>query len=325
MLVFLSHASKNKDIALRLVSLLEDCGDVNVFCSSDDGAIPIGKNFVNYIYGKIDESDVFVPLLTEDYFKSKFCMIELGAAISYIYQKKDMSAGEYIFPFCVDPITPDEALRNTPISQMQAADVFDKNQIYEFIKAITRPRSGSRARIDDFVHDMTSIIIENKALIDRTNNIFSCAFGAGVVKDWKDFFNCIAGSKQISTAFNLNPYNLKDPVKPDFVSTVLMYVDGVDLHRYFKVYPNACFRFTLNNFTNSLKRIFVELKYGDNNNILGRPAEIAIHEGVGDYSFSLDDYRYEALKKVTQICFVIHPGDVVEDEGSFIIENIRVQ
>lgn len=327
MLVFLSHASKNKNIALKLVSLLEDSGDdVNVFCSSDEGAIPIGKNFVDYIYKKIDESDVFLPLLTEEYYKSRFCMIELGAAISYIYQKDSNRAGAFICPFCVDPVTPNEALNNTPITQIEVADVFNKAQMHNFIKSITKPHSFLNAKIDDFIQEMTAIIIENKPLIDRTSNILSCSFGEGVVvKRWKDFTNCISGNNQISTVFNFNPYELNDPIKPEFVSTVLQYTDGLDLFRYLKVYPNASFKFSLNNFTNSLKRIRVELKYGDSKIVLGKPAVITINEGEGDYSFSLEDYKFEKLREISEICFVIQGEDVAEDEGSFIIDNVRVE
>lgn len=326
-LVFLSHASKNKNIALKLVSLLEDSGDdVNVFCSSDEGAIPIGKNFVDYIYKKIDESDVFLPLLTEDYYKSRFCMIELGTAISYIYQKDSNKAGAFICPFSVDPVTPNDALDNTPITHIEVADIFNKAQMRNFIKHITKPHSLLSAKIDDFIQEMTAIIIENKPLIDRTSNIRGYSYGEGVVvKRQEDFINCISGNNKISTVFNFNPYELDDPVKPNFVSTVLHYTDGLDLLRYFKVYPNAYFKFGFNNFTNSLKRIRIELKYGDNNTILGNPAVITINEGEGDYGFSLEDYKFEKLRGITQICFVVQGEDVVEDEGSFIIDNVRVE
>ena len=31
-----------------------------------------------------------------------------------------------------------------------------------------------------------------------------------------------------------------------------------------------------------------------------------------------------ALKKITEICFVVHPEDLVEDEGMFSVENVNI-
>lgn len=92
MRVFISHASKNKEIVLKFSRFLEDINsDIDVFCSSEKGSIKVGSNFVEAIFKELNECDVFIPIISKEYYDSKFCMIELGVAYSYFrgkYQKK---------------------------------------------------------------------------------------------------------------------------------------------------------------------------------------------------------------------------------------------
>lgn len=82
--VFISHAVKNKDIADKLVDLLETgvgISDSDIFCSSLEGlGIPGGTNFVEFIKKQIKDPKVVILLLSEDYFDSQFCLAELGAS-----------------------------------------------------------------------------------------------------------------------------------------------------------------------------------------------------------------------------------------------------
>jgi len=82
--VFISHAVKNKDIADKLVDLLETgvgISDSDVFCSSLEGmGIPSGANFVSFIKDQVKEPKVVILLLSKEYFKSHFCLAELGAS-----------------------------------------------------------------------------------------------------------------------------------------------------------------------------------------------------------------------------------------------------
>lgn len=82
--VFISHAVKNKDIADKLVDLLETgvgISDSDIFCSSLEGlGIPGGTNFIEFIRKQIKDPKVVILLLSEDYFESQFCLAELGAS-----------------------------------------------------------------------------------------------------------------------------------------------------------------------------------------------------------------------------------------------------
>ena len=82
MSVFLSHADPDKNIALSFVDLLKNgSGVTDVFCSSSKGAIRNGQFFVQEILTKLEAADCTISLLSPSYFKSHFCIAELGSAV----------------------------------------------------------------------------------------------------------------------------------------------------------------------------------------------------------------------------------------------------
>lgn len=82
--IFISHADANKQLADKLVDLLETgigVSDSDIFCSSLEGlGIPSGTNFVAFIREQIREPKIVILLLTAEYFNSSFCLCELGAS-----------------------------------------------------------------------------------------------------------------------------------------------------------------------------------------------------------------------------------------------------
>ena len=122
----------------------------------------------------------------------------------------------------------------------------------------------------------------------------------------------------------MNPYEKPGVRHPKFISMVLRYVDKLDLVRYLNMNAQAEFAFILTNFTNSLKRIFVEFKYSDNNRIL-ETFEFPVQYGENKLSIPLEKIRSNALCNISEICFVIHPDDVREEEGMFKISEIQIR
>lgn len=97
--VFVSHAAKNKELADKLVDLLETgigISSKDIFCSSLEGmGIPSGSNFIEFIKKQIAEPKIVIMILTQQYYKSEFCLCELGA--SWILSHK-------IIPLLVKPL-----------------------------------------------------------------------------------------------------------------------------------------------------------------------------------------------------------------------------
>lgn len=81
--VFISHAAKDKALVDAFFDLLQTGAGLtsnDTFCSSLEGmGIPAGKNFVEYIKGKVQNPDLVLLILSPNYLDSLFCQCELGA------------------------------------------------------------------------------------------------------------------------------------------------------------------------------------------------------------------------------------------------------
>ena len=50
MRIFISHATKNKEVVLKFAEFLESVSsEIEVFCSSENGSIKVGKDFIKTI------------------------------------------------------------------------------------------------------------------------------------------------------------------------------------------------------------------------------------------------------------------------------------
>ena len=87
--IFISHASKDKDIVEDLIDLLEEIGvePHQIFCSSFEGyGIPLGENFLETIKAQLTNDSLVLFVLTEHFYQSAVCMCEMGAA--WVLSKK---------------------------------------------------------------------------------------------------------------------------------------------------------------------------------------------------------------------------------------------
>lgn len=101
--IFVSHATADKELADKLVVLIETgigIPDSDVFCTSLEGlGIPSGANFVDFIKSQIQEPRGVLLLLTPHYYASEFCLCELGASWSMAHRA---------FPLLLPPLTYDD-------------------------------------------------------------------------------------------------------------------------------------------------------------------------------------------------------------------------
>ena len=101
-IIFISHSVADKPVIDDLFDLLQTGCDLrrkDIFCSSVQGAgIQTGEDFIEWIHGQLETSNLIILFLTENYYASRFCVAEMGAAWSL---KKD------IFPLIVPGIDRD--------------------------------------------------------------------------------------------------------------------------------------------------------------------------------------------------------------------------
>ena len=95
-LIFISHAANDKSVIEDFIDLLQTGCDIRqdeIFCSSVDGiGIETGAEFVDWIHDSLYRCNLAILFLTPNYFASRFCVAEMGAAWAL---KKD------VFPLVV--------------------------------------------------------------------------------------------------------------------------------------------------------------------------------------------------------------------------------
>jgi len=76
--VFVSYARSDMDYARRLSQFLRD-NNIEVL---DDQSVPVGDNFADTLRDEIGRAKSVVVLMSPDYFESRWCQVELAAAIA---------------------------------------------------------------------------------------------------------------------------------------------------------------------------------------------------------------------------------------------------
>ena len=81
--IFLSHSSKNQDLARLMVELLTGCIDIEggeIRCTSLPGyGLKGGVDSVNQLRNEVLSSDIFIAILSKSSISSTFVLFELGA------------------------------------------------------------------------------------------------------------------------------------------------------------------------------------------------------------------------------------------------------
>ncbi|XP_039161984.1 disease resistance protein RUN1-like [Eucalyptus grandis] len=77
--VFLSFKGSDtrKEFTDHLYNRLVNTGTVSIFVFKDDKSIPIGEDFSSQILGAISRSKISIPIISENYATSKWCLREL--------------------------------------------------------------------------------------------------------------------------------------------------------------------------------------------------------------------------------------------------------
>jgi hypothetical protein len=313
---------------LCFAALLESTDShIEVFCSSESGSIAPGENFINVIFDNLSVCDLFVPLLSLEYYQSKFCMIELGVAYAYLYNKYAEKGETYIVPVTVYPVEKGNALADTPMSNIQVSSLSDEKDIRNLLNVCAKYTGetyvGINRKIHSFTEQIKQLTTDDWDIFAQASDI-SCFDTEGVnYKKKNDIVWHAVTGRNILIKYNMDPYSLKIGKAPNFISTVLRYVDKIDLGRFLDLSDKVAFKFTLMNKEGALANCDVEFKYSDNNCILEKvPCQLV--PGENRICIPLRGMRSKALKQISEICFVIHPEDVNSMEGHFEIREIQI-
>ncbi|PEL74421.1 hypothetical protein CN603_15840 [Bacillus toyonensis] len=113
---FISHATADHKLVSEIVDFMEVALKVDrekIYCTSGEGTkkIRTGTNFINDIKDNVSGTKLVIFILTPNYFKSNFCLAELGAAWAF---------SSDVYPIVIPP-TPRNLLKSTPLSESTQA------------------------------------------------------------------------------------------------------------------------------------------------------------------------------------------------------------
>ncbi|WP_270364747.1 toll/interleukin-1 receptor domain-containing protein [Bacillus paranthracis] len=113
---FISHATADAKLVSELVDFMEIALNVDrnkIYCTSGTGTrkMRTGNNFIENIKENVKGTKVVIFIFTPNYFKSNFCLAELGAA---------WALSSDVYPIIIPP-TPRKLLKSTPLSESTQA------------------------------------------------------------------------------------------------------------------------------------------------------------------------------------------------------------
>lgn len=320
MKVFISHSSKDEEVAKSLTYFLKNlCFDTEVFCSSAEGVINQGDDFVQSIESGLKNSDVFIPLISKNYNQSKYCLIELG----YAYAKSVSRKKKYhILPFCIPPVTRSEALLGTPLAHLNTAVLNDKEDMQNFLRILIKNNLIPQASIMNC--DILSFINKVNNAVMKSENILGNAIILPIcsTQNNPDAIKHTQDDDKHTVNWNLFA-NGKD-IRPDFISLVFKFPGTFNFYAFLKTDSNIKFRCMINNYTDSLSNIDIEFKYHEQPQKL-KSHKIMLNPGINKVEIPIRDMNIEGLKQISEICFVCWDPYIKEVEGMFSIEQIQVK
>jgi len=156
--IFISHASKDKDLIDAFVDLLNTGIGINphdIFCTSlESMGIPAGENFVDFINKQLGQVELILTIITDNFLESQFCLTELGA--SWIMKK--------VYTIIVPPITFGDV--KTILGEIQFANIIDKSSLNELRDSLIKilnisspvPTARWEVKRDQFLEKFNEII-----------------------------------------------------------------------------------------------------------------------------------------------------------------------
>lgn len=320
MRIFISSSSKDNDYGMKLKDLLTNIvGDNNDLFSFNYRATR--EDIDQSVFDAIANADIIIPMLSENYFSSRLCLIELGMICSFKFKNK-----KKILPVYIYPTNPEDVLSNTPLAYYMSYDLTNPASVKALLDIVIPDITISDDEIKMFSHEIQEIVVVHNAIYSSAKDIQVYSYGTNlIVKNWSDYvtYHKSNDKNEIEVSYNLNPYDLKNPRKPEFISLVLKYYSSLDLYSFIRFNDNARVLFKIDNSNNAIDEMDVELK-GSLGRYIGKPASFKIKEGINDCEIKLLDFKSNQLKEIDEICFVLRPEHSIGNKGTFVIKDLRI-
>jgi chaperonin cofactor prefoldin len=165
--LFVSHSTKDIALVEHFIEFLESAMRVSadeIYCTSLNGTIPTGVNFVEHMKQHITSAELVLFLITENYFKSPFCIAEMGAA---------WGLNQNIYPVVVEPLKYD-VLGSTPLAGIQAIKLNSDSDITKMYQEFVDKGISSSMQLVRFNKKLPNFIEQlNDVIVKPENNYIS--------------------------------------------------------------------------------------------------------------------------------------------------------
>lgn len=324
--IFISHSTKNAWLLEGLMSLIREVDPgVDIFCSSEAVVIPSGANYKEVIYSRLSDADMFIAILSNEYWTSRYAILELGAAYQrYCFDHRSVS----IQPVLVPPLDKDMALANTPLVELQIEELADPKGISMLLREIAGPENAGavdslNVKIAEYAGYIRKSVLKMTSL---TQDVGCGAYydepaGNPVPKD-----RIVRAHETEPGRFLMEFHLSRLPAgqHPAFVSLALEYWDEIDFTEYLVFDKDAAFSFTLDDPEGALRSITVEFKFGETHKVYKAEKRV-LEQGINQIRIPLQPMNHKPLSEINQICFVVTPEDMNCTDGEFVVSDIEVQ
>ncbi len=167
--IFISHCSKDAEEVKALTKILAESNpDLNIFFSSDpEKGIAGGQGIMSQINSTLSECECFVPIITENYVRSLYCMYELSV-VAYLRQQKKID---------IIPIASNAQIYNRVSTVLQQFDIryidaSDKGASIILRQSLSWINADFLSELDGVLHRISALDKSDKPYIGMPESTY---------------------------------------------------------------------------------------------------------------------------------------------------------
>lgn len=320
MKVFLSHSSKDAWATTGLIDLIRHINpDITVFCSSEAVIIP-GDNYKETIFEQIKDSDVFLALISQNYWASKYSIIELGAA--YAQHSYDQVYAVRIQPIVLPPLELKMAMADTPLVEIEVTDIIDSASMRLLMNLFideTHNPTDLNIKIAEYVESIHRHVLETTSIFRSSDiDVFLDERPEYKIRK-RNVVHQEHSEEEMELYYDLTGLEYV----PSFLSLAILYQNDLNLREYLRFDRKAKLRFSVLSDNAEVEEIDLEVKSSDRTKV--KRFTFDVGTGETELSLPLSELDFSWCEQVSEICFVLHPEQLQLTSGSVSIRSLHVE
>lgn len=313
---FISHSSKNRELVKLFVELLHTKLGVSkgeIYCTSIQNQVKPGKNIFQDIRDNLVNAEFVVFLITEDYLRSIYCLMEMGAA--WVYK-------ENIIPIIVPPIS-FKTLQDTPLGAIKAYSLGNADDIgtmlYDYLVSSSAIQRLDMAEEQAFIAGLPEFVKHIKQCIldmSGANQLENISFIAVASNGNDQAIQLNQERNRIEMAIDFSQNLLYGPCR--FVSSVAQFSPLLNWSQF--INSEAYLQFKLESPDKSVSAVTIEIKATDRL-ITCFEKTYYLTEGQQDVILKIHEMtNLNLLGEIAEICIVSRPNQVPAYRGTLYFQ-----